>query len=230
MLFAIATPVMAYNRLGPSFEWKSNSPGLGWDYYIHVCLRDNFKGNGTVWDMTRPRIKRVSSGIDTFNAMSADAGLNIRYARSVYDCGDLTAQNKTHLEVGWSPDNTSDGIGGTLDLAQAVPAEYDGFPCITHCAERIFIQMDDENELGSQSWYMGDSGGDVPFGTFDFEQVFIHELGHASGLAHSGQEVAVMCAYDTAGSGCKQDDWILGPGQAQRSYKPDDINGFKSVW
>jgi hypothetical protein len=100
------------------------------------------------------------------------------------------------LKVSWSTGNHSDGFpfdGPSGVLAHAFYPQ-DG---------RVHF---DDDELWSDSF--------IPVGT-DLASVAVHELGHALGLAHSNDPLAVMYAYYSG---------------RRRSLTSDDIAGIRSIY
>ncbi|HVK64774.1 MAG TPA: matrixin family metalloprotease [Polyangium sp.] len=75
---------------------------------------------------------------------------------------------------------------------------------------RVMIEVD-----ATRRWSDADR---VPADALDLETVLLHELGHAAGLAHSGQTSAVMRAGLTPGHA------------ARRALDPDDVAGMCATY
>ena len=65
--------------------------------------------------------------------------------------------------------------------------------------------------LDGWDWYSGADMAGINFGQFDFQTVLTHELGHAVGMSHSGDELSVMYG------------WLAG-GDTRRDLTNDDLS------
>jgi hypothetical protein len=227
-----ATPTLAYNTLGPQWEWSSGNNGGGHNYNIKVCLYSDFDAPDGTFDTSVARIARVQDAMNKINNL----GTELNYQATDTACANLGA-SVWWVGVGWGHDHTDGAYGETFSLTQQ-PF------CFTYCMKtaEIIIDKDDHKTCCTDiqtgdSWYVG-AGYDMGDHTYSFEMTMLHELGHASGLGHSNNEAAIMCGTgdqwpdpETCNRWDKQYDSGNEPGEvSDPTLKSDDISGLNAIW
>jgi hypothetical protein len=157
-----------------------------------------------------------------FQAWENVAPSTLRYRFS----GTTTATNGLDLQniVTFSPQGFTfppQFPGGIFPLifaaVRAGPVTIPGGPTIT--AAFAGQVLDGDIVINPQGRYTISDVGPPPFGTFDLQGVLAHEIGHLSGLNHTGINATTMYAFFTQSGGF-----------FQRTLEPDDAIGITTLY
>jgi Cadherin domain/Matrixin len=133
--------------------------------------------------VTADHLARVQDMLDSLNTIFAQSGLTL-----ILLDGQNQAEATVHVDIAPSSE-CGDAAAGILGCTWG-PGE-------------ITI-------LAGWDWYTGADTAGIGWGQYDFQSVLAHELGHAVGLNHSGDELSVMYAW-------------LADGSTRRNLTEDDL-------
>lgn len=189
----LTSPALGYGLIGVDWSWQSLP--IDEPFLLNVASFPASVGSTATLSTT------FAAALDAW-AVQGDAAFQF------IDGGNTS-------QTSWSADGVhvlqwSDSTASGATVASAQSWSLGGG--MSDCDVRFYAS----NGFGSINWSSDPSGGSAF--QVDLQQTALHELGHCAGLAHSGDDAAIMYPSQTAG------------GPAARNLGDDDIAGLQAMY